>query len=327
MWADAMSFISFFLLHKPTGGFRTIGLLSTFYRIWAKVRMPLVREWGQSVPRCFYAAGVGKSTDDAVGRLLLATEGLEEDEEAASFILDIDKCYENVDHERLMRAGMQHNFPLGILRLCIQMYRALRTVAWNGVFATFVRTGQTLVPGCSIALWLLQLLMLTPLDEYVATLPKEVQTPEVYVDDATVTVVGRRGKVADITVRAALGLFKAFEEGARLPVSRTKGRVTASTTKLSKEIAHRLRRSGCRATKTMAVLGIDTAAGRGNLHGHQRTRMTAMQKRARSMKRLKGAGANVSRLAEGAIVPGVSHGTRLTGMTPSVLHRLRRTML
>ena len=34
-WAESMSYFSFFLLHKPTGGFRTIGLLSTFYRIWA----------------------------------------------------------------------------------------------------------------------------------------------------------------------------------------------------------------------------------------------------------------------------------------------------
>lgn len=63
--------------------------------------MPLVRDWGASVPRAFNAAGVGKSTEQAVGRLLHAAEGLRPDQEAATFIVHIDKCYENVDHGRL----------------------------------------------------------------------------------------------------------------------------------------------------------------------------------------------------------------------------------
>lgn len=33
VWADAMGFFAFFLLHESTGGVRTIGLLSCFYRI------------------------------------------------------------------------------------------------------------------------------------------------------------------------------------------------------------------------------------------------------------------------------------------------------
>lgn len=39
-------------------------------------------------------------------------------------------------------------------RLCINMYRAQRTVAWGGVFAGLTISAQTLVPGCSIALYL-----------------------------------------------------------------------------------------------------------------------------------------------------------------------------
>ena len=326
LWASPMQFFAFFLLHKPTGGFRTIGLLATFYRVWAKVRMPLVRSWGLSVPRQFFAAGVGKSTEEAVGRLLMAAEGMKSDEETAGIILDIDKCYENVQHDRLIRAGIQHKFPLAILRLCICMYRAARTVSWNGTFSNFVYSGQTLVAGCSVALWLLQLLMVTPLDEYVFDLPPEVRTPEIYVDDGSVYIVGRKGKVEDITVSAARKLFQAFEDGAGLPVSRTKGRVTASCPKLANRIAFRLRRMGCKATKVMAVLGVDTAAGRGGIHGHQRVRMGAMMKRSLRLKRLKGVGAEISNVAQAAVVPGVSHGTRVTGMTPAVLHTLRQTM-
>ena len=126
--------------------------------------MPLIRGWGASVPRSFFAAGIGKSTEQAVGRLLLAAEGIKANQEAACFIVDIDKCYENVDRRRLQRVAVQHDPPLAILRLCISMYRAKRTVAWGRVYGTFVQSGQTLVPGCSIALWLLQLVMVTSLD-------------------------------------------------------------------------------------------------------------------------------------------------------------------
>ena len=82
-------------------------------------------------------------------------------------------------------------------------------------------TGQTLAAGCSIALWLLQLLMITPLDEFCIGLPIQIKLPEVYVDDATVTVVARRHLIEDLTVRAAKRLVIAFEEGAGVSVSKT----------------------------------------------------------------------------------------------------------
>ena len=149
-WSGAMECYSFFLSLKANGNFRTIGLLPMIYRIWAKLRMPLVRDWGASVPRAFFAAGVGKSTEDSIGRVLMQGEAISTAEEAAVIIADIDKCYENVDHAKLRRAAIQHKFPLAILRLCLRMYRAARTVCWDGVFGNFVYAGQSLVPGCSI---------------------------------------------------------------------------------------------------------------------------------------------------------------------------------
>ena len=158
-----MAFFSFFLLPKSTGGFRTIGVLPTLYRVWAKLKMPLDRAWSAGVPRSYFAAGVGKATEDAVGRLLLTAEAKQEGEEVACMIVDIDKCYEHVDHHKLLEAACRYGFPLAILRLCLAMYRAARALAWNGVYSKFVHSGRTVVPGCSIALWLVQLIMMSPL--------------------------------------------------------------------------------------------------------------------------------------------------------------------
>lgn len=158
-------------------------MLSSLYRVWAKVRLPLVRAWSARVPRQYFAAGVGKSTEDAISRPLLTAEAAKKHEATAFIIVDMDKCYENVNHRKLMEAGRRHDFPLVVLRLCLTMYRAARAIAWNGVFSSFVFAQQTVVLGCTIALWLVQLLMISSLDDMYAQLPRQVTNVEVYVDD------------------------------------------------------------------------------------------------------------------------------------------------
>ena len=50
------------------------------------------------MPRAYFAAGVGKSTEDAIGRMLIAAEAADaKQQEVACIVADIDKCYENVE--------------------------------------------------------------------------------------------------------------------------------------------------------------------------------------------------------------------------------------
>ena len=162
-WPSQLEFFAFYLQAKPLGGFRTIALLAGPYRIWAKARMVIVRKWAVTVPRSYFAAGTGKSTEDAVGRLLATVEAQDDDwEESACAIMDIDKCYEHVDHGMLIVAAIRHRFPLPILRLCLRMYRAARTLVWDTTYGKWVHATRSLVPGCSVAVYLLQVLMITP---------------------------------------------------------------------------------------------------------------------------------------------------------------------
>jgi hypothetical protein len=206
------------------------------------------------------------------------------------------------------------------------MYRASRTVAWNGVYGHMVQSNQTLAAGCSIALWLLQLLMLTPMDEFVFNLPRQVRLPEVYVDDASLMVVGGIGQVSALLAAAARKLVQTFEDGCDLPVSKSKGRVTASSMTLARDTAKRLRAVGCKAVRTMQILGIDTAAGRGGLGGGHVQRQSAMAKRAKRLIILKKAGAGIRDVLQAAVVGGTTYGSRVIGLAPGVLRNSKRTM-
>lgn len=176
---------------------------------------------------------MGESTEDAISRLLLTAEAVKKHEAAACIIVDMDKCCENVSHLKLMEAGRQHDFPLVVLRICLSMRRAARGIAWDGVFSSFVFARQTVVPGCSIALWLAQLLMISTLDDVCSQLPHQLTNVKVYVDDASIQVKGWAGEVVAAATKARLVVRRASEQGASLPISMTKGRVTASSMQMA----------------------------------------------------------------------------------------------
>lgn len=210
-WPEAMRCISFFLLGKPTMGLRTIGLLSALYRIWARLRLGLVRAWAASASRAYFAAGIGKSTEDAVGRLLLTAEAVDlRQKEVVCIVVDVDKCNENVDHVLLRQAAIRRGFPMAIFQLCIDIYRASRRISWEEVVSKSVQAARTLVPGCSIALCSLQLLIISPMDWLLTQLPAQASNLDVYVDDASLQIVGQKSQVIGPAVQAAKLLFQAL---------------------------------------------------------------------------------------------------------------------
>ena len=103
--------------------------------------------------------------------------------------------------------------------------------------------------------------------------------------------------------------------------------MTASKVTIASVISHRFRNVGVNTAKKMQVLGVGTSAGRGGLHGGQRKRLNAIEKRALRLKRLKQIGARVRSISQIEIALGTSYGAKVIGMTVSVLHQLRWTMV
>ena len=90
--------------------------------------------------------------------------------------------------------------------------------------------------------------MLSSLDASVESLPLQVRLPEIYVDDATVVVVGRVVTVVNVATKAAFALVHVFE-GCGLPVSETNAKVTASSMTLGHLIARKLKDLGCQLSR------------------------------------------------------------------------------
>ena len=115
LWISAMDSIVLFLLGEGFWGLRTGGPLTSCCRVWARLRMPVVRQWAAE-PKEPLAAGVGQlgqSTEVPAGKVMVVAGAAEHGQEVDCAILDVGECCE---HE--VRSMQERALALGLWVLC-----------------------------------------------------------------------------------------------------------------------------------------------------------------------------------------------------------------
>ena len=120
---------------------------------------------------------------------------------------------------------------------------------------------------------------------------------------------------------------QAFERAIGLPVSKKKTRVVASSVKLGAQVAEGLAVHGCKRARSVLVLGVEHTAGTGGAQRQGKVRMDAFAKRKQRFVRLKKLRAKIGTVMRAAGNPAVQYGARAVGLAPSVLARLRSSMV
>ena len=244
-------------LDKPGGGERPIGLLPTLYRIWAKARRPYADLWEKEHHREFFWLAPDASTEQAVHfQGLRAEHAAATGQYSTALLTDITKAYEHVCHARLVTFALQHEFPLSILRLCLEAYASPRRLMINGCCTEpFELGGTSLVAGCSMASTLLKLYMLTVFD----TMTKFYTHMEldVFADDIDMaTSSSSKQEVVTRTVAAAKRLVWLLENVLHMKVSTAKCRILASHKWVKDQLQLRLQGTGLQVAKWGLKLGV-----------------------------------------------------------------------
>ena len=99
-------------LEKPQGGYRPIGVCSSFYRLWGKLRRVQCDAGELANDRPYFAAASGRGLVDPVWRDGMGAEKAiaEPGGNAAGMLWDSAKFYEHVIHAELVRTGAQLGF-------------------------------------------------------------------------------------------------------------------------------------------------------------------------------------------------------------------------
>ena len=90
------------LIPKAAGGLRPIAVMNGITRLWAAIRRPYAQVWEKANHREFFA----KDCPAALFSQCIADEALSDtDVISASVFIDIEKCFEHMDHQKLIGAA------------------------------------------------------------------------------------------------------------------------------------------------------------------------------------------------------------------------------
>jgi len=314
------------LIPKPAGGDRPIGLFAAFFRVWTKwMHFRYVKPWSAGLPRKYWFGEKDRACETCVW-IQAATAEYAAYKDGLSYacgLLDLEKAYENIKHRNLVREARRHRFPMRLIRLAIMLYRMPRMVVIEGIATVYVYTHQTVVAGCSFAVDLMKLSVVTAVDNVQEANPKAWLA--VVVDDLTAAAVGRPSEVFQI-VKNVIASLRAELSNCEVSavLSEAKSQLMASSAKLVKRLGATVECAALTAVSQTKNLGSDFTAGGPASYKVRNKRLASLGPRVRRMRVLRRAGARSSRLVATGLTPAGLYANSVTGLPPSQLLKMRR---
>ena len=147
---------------------RLIAILVTPYRVWARKNGETVSSWMKGLQRDWIANGPGKAAEQAANDIALNNESLttDDNEVAVTMLADLEKGFEKVTHSLIEANAAIYNFPPKIWKCAVAMYKAARRIRCGRALSTAVFSKIGVLAGCPIAMGLLLLSVLDPMDQF-----------------------------------------------------------------------------------------------------------------------------------------------------------------
>ena len=324
-------FVCVFLLGKPGGGTRPIGLFTSMYRLWAKARQPIAAKWADADDRPYFAAGKHRSTIDAVWRHSVRSQlTVAKGEHVAALAWGMRKFYETIDHAKLRARAIAQGFPAALIDVALNACRMARTLTYEGLPADDLFPLRGIVAGDSLSDVLVKLYYIEALDSVVPR--NKAAQLDVYFDDLQVVVRGQKRAVVKIMSDVAVDLKKAVEEDMGATLAGEKATLTADSRELCEQLRAVIGPDAGPVTEVAQCLGVDAQWGR------SRAKLGAGTKSKKRLAKAVAKGPRLRRLRTksrmGAIkifatgvLPAASYGAEALGTADAELEALRRLAL
>ena len=323
--------IALFTRMKKNGAYRTVGNLPTYYRVYARTRLKVVRAWERDNPCDLFWAAKGKGSDTAVHTASTAADiawakGLK----SAAALVDVFKCYEVLDHNVIVNKCRMVHFPMDILSVALSMYSSATFLIYDGAMGGPVFKHRGITAGRTFANFISRGTMQYDMMQYniVVCIPREI-TFQIFVDDLMVMASGSEEQVVIRTAFATSRLVDVLET-LKMPAALDKRVIVASP-----KIGLRILNSGWlknKHFKHQAVaeqLGVDFAPARragfaardkrAMIFGNRLPKIRAFTRKRAAVGRRMAATAGVPSIGHAAKVLGTS-GTRLS-WHQTLMHR------
>jgi hypothetical protein len=151
------------LIEKSRGGHRAVAALVGLYRLWAKLRKPLVTAWELKNDRAYLAAGKGRSPQTSIWRQASRAEAAAgRGQHAGTILWDMSAFFESIKRRPLWNRARDLSFPLTILRVTLTMYEGTRMLSLGGALSAPMRAADGVLAGCGNAMALTRAYVIPP---------------------------------------------------------------------------------------------------------------------------------------------------------------------
>ena len=306
----------------------TIGLYQSLFRVWAKARSGLVKQWERDHASINgFSSGKNRSSIDVVWRQAFAAEAARFSQQHYGCIMwDIHKCYELVQHSHLVHAAYKHDYPLAILRLSLASYRAPRRILLNGLASRNISANCGIIAGNTFATTELRLLLLDTVSQHICDHPSI--RLNIVVDDLSLDHTGPDSlSVAKPLIEAAQDLSHSLQDCTDLTIAKNKTAVLANTKQTARIIRKGLKELGGPPLTAARALGVDfwAAAPIRPRFGVRRARLASYRIRRPRIKKLSTANKSLSgKIFVAGIIPSLLFDQPIFGCFGNTLKQIRR---
>ncbi len=228
------------LIEKARGGHRAVASLVGFYRLWARLRKPIVGDWESRHERPYLAAGKGKSPHATVWRQACRSEAAVGKGLCSGTLLwDMASFFEAIKRLPLWYRARKLDFPMTVLKVALTAYESVRMLTMGGAMSQPIHSDDGVLAGCGFAMALTRAYVIAPLDVAVERFGPTSDKPadfDLFVDDAAISAEGNAQQVIDRLEHAANIIKETIEGPLHCAIEEDKASVVSSNRALTEKL-------------------------------------------------------------------------------------------
>ncbi len=332
-WPHLLRRVTAVALGKKTGGARLIGLATSLYRVWARLRYSDIKEELEArLSRRFLMAAPGMGAQRAAASAsLFAEAAAARREAAATTTVDIAKFYEQVGFVEYADGALALGIPMEIIALTAHVYSGPRRIRVGGAWSEAAYPQRSIIPGCTWATVFVRTLVIGPCERFIRQVRARYHEWGlssrvcIYIDDVELSTAGNSQGLMLLHAWATSLLFHWIRDKLCKDLAPDKLFCVAPSPTIRKALGEKLHHLGIKVTKECDLLGADYAAGgklvKRQLMNKRLGKAWNRRHRIRWWRRMGGAAAEVAR---GGTSPAIGYGATAVGLPPAALHRQRQ---